>query len=271
MRNQIYNLVKEVSTKLPFDVEESINRMKGPIFDVMRESIKVSKAKSVPICQDTGYPYFWIKISKSWVSELDFIEKEIEKAIEMATLDGLIRPNSVNPINNKNYNNNLGRYLPYIDFDIENREDIEINLLLKGGGSENVSAQYSIPGDITYKRDIEGVKKIILYHLTEIQGYGCAPGIIGVCIGGDRSLGYKIAKRQLFRPLNDKNKDSFIAELENNILEDANKLNIGPMGLGGNPTLLGVKIDYAARHPASFFVTISYLCWVARRGRCVIK
>jgi len=271
MIDSIYDLIKNVSTILPPDVEKQIKNIDGHLASVMKDAIKISKDNCIPICQDTGYPYFLVKLPFSQTSRIKEINLSIEKALLMATEDGLIRPNSVDPIRDRNYGNNLGEYLPYVDFEFQNRDDIEINLLLKGGGSENVSNQYSIPNDITSERSIEGVKKIILYHLTEVQGLGCAPGIIGVCIGGDRALGYKIAKKQLFRSLDDKNKDPIIAELESQILEKANSLNIGPMGLGGSPTLLGVKIGFAARHPASFFVTISYLCWVARRGKCNIK
>jgi len=270
MIEKIYNLIKTVSTQLPLDVEKKINSIDGPISEVMKTALKISKEEGRPICQDTGYVYFLIKVPYERGKELKEIEKNIKEAIILSTRDGIIRPNTVDSLTEKNYGNNLGHHMPYIEIEFEERDNIEVNLLLKGGGSENVSAQYSIPNEITSKRDLSGVEKLILYHIKEVQGLGCSPGILGVCIGGDRPLSYKYAKRQLFRPLDDKNSDPVLAQLEEKILKKANEMSIGPIGLGGYPTLLGVKIDYAARHPASFFVSISYLCWVARRGKCII-
>jgi fumarate hydratase class I len=138
---------------------------------------------------------------------------------------------------------------------------------MKGGGSENMSRQYSLPDSaLGAGRDIAGVRKCILDAVQKTQGYGCAPGILGVCIGGDRASGYETAKEQLLRPLDEKGSaDMQLRRLENRILKEANSLGIGPMGLGGNTTLLGVKIAARTRVPASFFVTVAYLCWAARR------
>jgi fumarate hydratase class I len=156
-------------------------------------------------------------------------------------------------------------YVPQIHF-----EPIDgptrISLMLKGGGSENMSAQYSLPNSkIQAGRDMEGVRRCILDAVFQAQGQGCAPGILGVCIGGDRASGYLVAKKQLFRKLGDMNPLPLLASLEQTVLKEANELGIGPMGLGGKTTLLGVKIGTAGRHPASYFVTISYSCWATRR------
>jgi fumarate hydratase class I len=143
---------------------------------------------------------------------------------------------------------------------------IEVSLLLKGGGSENVSAQYSLPyAPLDAGRDLEGVRRVCLEAVRRAEGKGCAPGILGVCIGGDRGGGYGEAKHQLLRRLDDSNPDAPLAALEERILADANALGIGPMGLGGRTTLLGAKIGQLHRVPASYFVSISYMCWVARR------
>jgi fumarate hydratase class I len=137
---------------------------------------------------------------------------------------------------------------------------------MKGGGSENMSRQYSLPdASIGAGRDLEGVRRCVLDAVQKAQGYGCAPGILGVCVGGDRACGFEEAKHQLLRRLGDKNPDPELASLEERILEEANSLGIGPMGLGGKTTLLGVKLGSRPRVPASFFVTVAYLCWAARR------
>ena len=141
-----------------------------------------------------------------------------------------------------------------------------VTLLMKGGGSENMSRQYSLPdAALGAGRDLEGVRRCVLDAVQKAQGYGCAPGILGVCIGGDRACGFEEAKHQLLRSLDDSNADPELARLEKRVLKEANSLGIGPMGLGGKTTLLGVKIGSRPRVPASFFVTVAYLCWAARR------
>ena len=141
-----------------------------------------------------------------------------------------------------------------------------IALLMKGGGSENMSCQFSLPdAALGAGRDLEGVRRAVLAAVQKAQGFGCAPGILGVCIGGDRASGFEEAKLQLLRNLDDTNANPCLARLERRILREANTLGIGPMGLGGKTTLLAVKIGSRPRVPASFFVTVAYLCWAARR------
>jgi fumarate hydratase class I len=141
-----------------------------------------------------------------------------------------------------------------------------MRLMLKGGGCENVGAQYSLPNTkLGADRNLAGIKKVILDAVYQAQGQGCAPGILGIGIGGDRETSYMISKKQFFRKLDDKNPNPDLAALEEEILEKANQLGIGPMGFGGKTTLLGVKADWAHRLPASFFVSVSYMCWAERR------
>jgi fumarate hydratase class I len=141
-----------------------------------------------------------------------------------------------------------------------------VRLILKGGGCENVGAQYSLPDTrLGANRDLDGVRKAILDAVVQAQGKGCSPGILGVCIGGDRAVGYAHSKEQLLRTLPDVNPDPALAKLEQEIVASANRLGIGPMGFGGKTTLLGCKIGALNRLPASFFVSISYMCWAYRR------
>lgn len=138
---------------------------------------------------------------------------------------------------------------------------------MKGGGSENMSRQYSLPdAALGAGRDLEGVRRCVLDAVVKAQGYGCAPGILGVCIGGDRATAYETAKCQLLRPLNEKPSD-----FESRLLKEANSLGIGPMGLGGKTTLLGVKVAFRPRVPASFFVTVAYMCWACRRRTIMVS
>ncbi|MBO9371018.1 MAG: fumarate hydratase, partial [Chloroflexi bacterium] len=183
------------------------------------------------------------------------------------------RQNAVDSLTGHNTGNNLGIGFPVFHFEEGAPDDpLEVALLLKGGGSENVSIQYSLPYEpLKAGRDLEGVRRVVLDAVHRAQGEGCAPGILGVCIGGDRGTGYTHAKMQLLRPLDDVNPVPELAALEERLLGECNELGVGPMGFGGKTTVLGVKIGAAHRLPASFFVTVAYMCWACRRARMEVK
>jgi fumarate hydratase class I len=160
----------------------------------------------------------------------------------------------------------VGPGSPNIHFHQHRAATIHVRLILKGGGCENVGAQYSLPNEkLGANRDLDGCRRVILDAVLQAQGKGCGPGILGVCIGGDRGSGYEFSKQQFLRVLPDRNPDPKLDALEQDILKTANELGIGPMGFGGKTTLLGVKIGAANRVPASFFVSVSYMCWAYRR------
>ncbi|PKL13102.1 MAG: fumarate hydratase, partial [Spirochaetae bacterium HGW-Spirochaetae-6] len=261
---KILDLIKTTVTKLPEDVEQALLALPdSPIVEVMKETMAISGGHALPICQDTGYPYFLVKLAPADLGYYRLIEESVSEALVRATLEGFLRPNAVDPLTQRNPGNNLGPGLPYIEWELGSQEGSWLYLLLKGGGSENVSAQYALPFSAAGAgRDIRGVINTLLYHVEQIQGHGCSPGILGVGIGGDRSLSMKLAKKQLFRSINDINPDENLRKIEDEVLARANKLGIGPMGLGGESTLLSVKAGAAARHPASFYVSVAYLCWV---------
>ena len=186
--------------------------------------------------------------------------------MKAATKIGYLRQNSVDSLTGKNDGTNLGHGAPTVHFHQHRSPEISVRLVLKGGGCENVGAQYSLPAEKLHaNRDLDGCRKAILDAVLQAQGKGCGPGILGVCIGGDRATGYEHSKVQLLRKLDDTNPNPELAELEKDIVETANKLGIGPMGFGGKTTLLGTKICAANRVPASFFVSVSYMCWAFRR------
>jgi fumarate hydratase class I len=197
------------------------------------------------------------------------IAKAIREAIAEATRLGKLRPNSVDSITGKNSGNNLGEETPVLHFEQWEEDEIEIRLILKGGGCENMNIQYSVPCELAHlgraDRNLEGVRKCILHAVWQAQGQGCAPGALGVCIGSDRAHGYDLAKGQLFRTLDDVNPNPVLAQLESEIMEEANKLGVGAMGFGGKVSLIGCKIAAANRLPASFFVSVAYDCWAFRR------
>ncbi len=234
---------------------------------IIAQNIDLAADGEGAICQDTGMPTFEVRVPVA--ANQIWMRQQIREAVAEATRRGKLRPNSVDSITGKNSGDNLGPGTPIIHFDQWDRDQIEVKLILKGGGCENTNAQYSVPVELPHlgraDRNLEGVKKCILHAVWQAQGKGCAPGAVGVCIGGDRTSGYLHAKEQLFRTLDDVNPDARLAELEASIMATVNDLEIGAMGFGGKVTLIGCKIAAINRLPASFFVSVAYDCWAFRR------
>ncbi|HWP85123.1 MAG TPA: FumA C-terminus/TtdB family hydratase beta subunit [Terriglobia bacterium] len=275
-RESLIKLITETATNLPPDVRQAMGaalRAETPktqsalALNVIAANIDMAQQDEGPICQDTGMPTFFIKAPVGF-NQLKFHE-DIRQAIAEATRRGKLRPNSVDPVTGASAADNLGPGTPIVHFEQWEKDDVEVKLILKGGGCENKNIQYSLPCTLDHlgraDRDLDGVRKCILHAVWQAQGQGCAPGAIGVCIGGDRTSGYELAKEQLFRTLDDTNPDPVLAQLEQEIMEESNKLGIGTMGFGGKVSLIGCKITKANRLPASFFVSVAYDCWAFRR------
>lgn len=275
-QQSMYDLIVETSTKLPKDVRRAIARAKARenagtraamALDTIVGNIQMADENVSPICQDTGLPTFKIKVPVG-VNQIE-MKKAIRAAIVEATKNGKLRPNSVDSLTGKNSGDNLGEGVPVIKFEQWENDYIDVRLILKGGGCENKNIQYSLPCELEglgrAGRDLDGIRKCILHAVYQAQGQGCSAGFIGVGIGGDRSSGYELAKEQLFRPVDDVNPIEELRQLEEYIMENANKLGIGTMGFGGESTLLGCKIGVMHRIPASFFVSVAYNCWAFRR------
>jgi fumarate hydratase class I len=269
----LFELIKRTSSELPADVEKALTQARlaeepgSPaehIMGVFLENISAARSAQTPLCQDTGLPIFFIRHPRH-VSTLT-ITGIIRNTVRRATEAQFLRHNAVDPLTGVNSGTNLGDGFPSLYFTESDQPGGEVSLLLKGGGSENVSAQYSLPyAPLKAGRDLPGIRLVALDAVAKAAGMGCPPGILGICIGGDRGSGYGEAKHQLLRPLDDINADPVLADLEASLCREANQLGIGPLGLGGKTTLLGVKIGKLHRLPASFFVTVSYMCWECRR------
>ncbi|MBI4731518.1 MAG: fumarate hydratase, partial [Chloroflexi bacterium] len=223
------------------------------------------------ICQDTGTPIFYVKYPGGW-STLQ-LKKQIRTALAEATKKSYMRPNAVDAVYDKNSGNNLGGDdFPSIHFEEVEGDELTIEVMLKGGGCENMGAQYSMPdGRLGAGRDLAGVRKAVLDAVQKAQGQGCAPGILGVAIGGDRGTGYVKSKEVLYDKIGTRNPDPKLAALEVALTEEANQMGIGPMGFGGKTTVIDTKITGLSRLPASYYVTISYMCWAYRRRKMTVK
>jgi len=277
--DSLLELIRVTSTVLPDDIQKVVlealereekNTSAEYAMNIIKANIALAHKKSQPICQDTGTIIFYVDhpvgFNQSKFTAL------INKAVLKATEVGYLRQNSVDSLTGKNDTMNIGLGHPSIHYHESKSDKVEVRLMLKGGGCENVGAQYSLPNTaLEAGRDLDGVRKVILDAVVKAQGKGCGPGVLGVCIGGDRGAGYMNSKEQLFRKLDDDNSITELDSLEKDIVETANKLGIGPMGFGGKTTLLGCKVGVLNRLPASYFVSISYMCWAYRRQGVVIK
>lgn len=271
-------LIRLAATDLPPDVEDALRKSveqeqdgsaaRGAL-DTILKNVELARQNSTPICQDTGTPIFYVYYPEGWSTRK--LRAQIESAVVQATEKTFLRPNSVDSLTGVNTGDNLGgNYFPTIHFEETEGDTLTVDLMLKGGGCENVGAQYALPNNkLGAGRDLAGVRKVALDAVYQAQGKGCAPGILGVAIGGDRGSSYYASKEALFRQMEDENTNPELAALEEQLTEEANQMGIGPMGFGGETTVLGTKIKSLNRLPASYFVTVTYMCWAYRRRRMI--
>ncbi|WP_306600169.1 fumarate hydratase [Geothrix sp. 21YS21S-2] len=277
----VMELIRRTTSRLPQDIIEAVvaNRnleaegsRAANTLDTMIENITLADDHVSPLCQDTGTIIFWVRhpfgLSQRKVKE------QIRRAVADATAQSWLRPNCVESLSGRNPGNNMDPFLeghPVIHFEEREEPGVEVSIMLKGGGCENVGAQYRLPeASLGAGRDLGGVRKCVIDAVTKAQGQGCSPGILGVAIGGDRVTGYERSKEVILRKLGTPNPDPRLDAFERKLTEEINTLGIGPMGYGGRTTVLGVLVSEMFRHPASFFVSISYMCWSSRRMDLVV-
>lgn len=275
----LVELIRRTSTDVSEDVvhailkarrREAAGSMARRLFDQIIRNIELAREKSVPVCQDTGTNIFYVDYPAG--TRTAPIRAAITAAVTQATRKCYLRPNSVETLSGKNTGDNVGIGHPCIHFNQWRRKSTRFRLMLKGGGSENVGAQYKLPdASLSTGRDLAGAEKCVIDAVFKAQGKGCAPGVIGVGIGGDRGSSYILSKEQFFRRLHDTNPVPALRKMENRLSRNLNSLGIGPMGLGGRTTVLGVKIGVANRIPACYFVSVSYTCWAYRRRSMILE
>ena len=278
LKENLLELIRKTSAELPADVvraiesgsqKEQAGSQGKYAMEIIQKNIDLASQKSQPLCQDTGSILFFVKAPMSF-DQIEF-QKVACAAVLAATRKGYLRQNSVDSITGRNDGTNLGPGSPAFHFEQTGSNKIDVRLALKGGGCENVGAQYSLPNEkLQANRDLDGCRKAILDAVLQAQGKGCGPGILGVCIGGDRATGYLHSKEQFLRTLDDHHPNRELDRMEREITKTANRLGIGPMGFGGKTTLLGCKIGVLNRLPASYFVSVSYMCWAYRRQGVIL-
>lgn len=268
-----FNILKLAVIYLPDDVKEALKRAydaeQEPAKTQMKailDNVALAEKYQAPVCQDTGTIIFYVKAGAE-AKGLDKVETALVNVTRRATKEIPLRPNAVDPFTQKNSGDNTGRYIPYVNWEVTSGDSIELTVLTKGGGSENVClGGMLVPGE-----GIKGLKKFVVDAVIKAGSQPCPPNILGIAIGGGADIAMKTAKKVLLRPLTEHNVDPEIAKLEQDIFEAVNMTGIGPMGLGGKTTVLGVHIDYAHRHPASFPAAVAFNCWAARRATARIN
>ncbi len=277
LTEKLVGLIRDTSSRLPEDVTRALRAAKrreaqgspaAVVLGTILDNLALAERQATPLCQDTGTLTFFVssKLRRRVTPAV------VKQAVKLATERGYLRKNCIDAVTGFSYDDNCAEGAPVIHY-VEDGQSA-VTLLMKGGGSENMSRQYSLPdAALGAGRDLKGVRKCLLDAVAKTLGYGCAPGILGVCIGGDRATAYAVAKEQLLRPLGAEGAatDAALRKLERQLLKDANSLGVGPMGLGGKTTLLGVKIAARPRVPASFFVTVAYMCWACRRRTICVE
>jgi len=262
-------LLQLAVTELPRDVKQSLRRAyheeenavgKAQLKTIL-DNVELAEKTRAPMCQDTGVVIFYVKAG-SQVEGLDKVEDALRNATVKATKEIPLRPNAVHPFTQKNTADNTGRFIPYIHWEIVPGDSLEITVMPKGGGSENVSAL----GMLSPSQGIKELKKFVVDTVINAGAKPCPPTILGVAVGGGADIAMKLAKEALLKPLNQPNPNPELAKLEQELREAVNSTGIGPMGLGGKTTVLDVKVDYAHRHPASYPVAVAVQCWAARRA-----
>ena len=269
----LFELIRRTSVDLPADVEQSLRRVcrseqKGSrarwALETIFANIQSSRDRDAPLCQDTGTLIFHVQVPVGF--DTNILVSAARVAVARATRLGYLRQNTIDSVTGAACETNVAHGAPVFYFEQCARTTVDVRLIMKGGGCENVGRQYSLPDDgLGAGRDLEGVRRCVLDAVIAAQGNGCAPGILGVCIGGDRATGYECSKAQFLRKLDDRSPVRVLGRLEDRLMKESRLLEIGPMGLGGHTALLGVKIGAMSRVPASFFVTVSYMCWAFRR------
>jgi fumarate hydratase subunit alpha len=269
VENVAFNLVRQAVIYLPEDVKQALKKAymeetseagKTQLKAIL-DNIELAEKYQAPICQDTGTIIFYVSAGAD-VKGLDKVEGALINATRRATKEVPLRPNAVDPFTQKNSGDNTGRFIPYVHWEIVPGDALELTVMTKGGGSENVC----LTGMLVPGEGINGLKKFVIESVIKAGAQPCPPTILGVAMGGGADIAMKLAKKALLRPLNEPNPNPEIAKLERELYEVANMTGVGPMGLGGKTTVLGVHVEYAFRHPASFPAAVAFNCWAARRA-----
>jgi fumarate hydratase subunit alpha len=268
------NLLKLAATRLPSDVKNAlVEAAKDETTEVAKKqleailaNIDLAEKMGAPMCQDTGVQMFYLKAGSRFPI-LGKLSRILKEAVRRGTEAVPLRPNAVDPFTRENSGDNTGKCIPWIDWEVIEGEILELTALPKGFGAEMMSGFAMLtPSD-----GIKGLKRFVVDTLIKAGARPCPPVILGIGVGGGADGVMKLAREAVLRSLNRRNENPEIAKLEKELLRLVNETGIGPMGLGGKTTVLGVNIEYAHTHTAALPVGVIVQCWAARKASARIR
>lgn len=253
------------TTKLPEDVRRSFEKASAQeespaaqeIFSQLLENADLAEKTGLPLCQDTGYAVFYVEMGEDARVSGSTLKEAINEGVRQGYEKGFLRKSVCHPMTRANTGDNTPAI---IHIDLVEGDGLKIGFMAKGGGSENMSRVTMLAP----AQGWEGIKEFVVNRVAEAGPNPCPPVILGIGIGGTFERAPSIAKKALLRKLDDVHPDPEIAAMEAELLEEVNRLGIGPMGLGGKTTCLGIKIAMAPCHIASLPLAVNVQCHSAR-------
>ncbi|MCF8085616.1 MAG: fumarate hydratase [Desulfohalobiaceae bacterium] len=272
IQKQVRDMVVRVSRNLPRDVVAALQRAREEetdegarqILGELLDNAELARDRDLPLCQDTGVGVFFVEHGEDCRVEGDSINNVLERALAQAYEEGLLRKSMCHPLTRQNTGDNTPAL---IHTDLVPGSGITIRFMAKGGGSENMSRCTML----TPAQGWEGIKEFVLDRVATAGPNPCPPTIVGVGVGGSFDQAPLLAKKSLFRPLDQEHPDPEIAEMERELLDEINALGIGPMGLGGRTTSLGLRMEMAPCHIASLPLAVNVQCHSSRHEEVVVS
>lgn len=273
MTDKMAGFIAHVGKKLPDDVEAKLKELRQKetgalattIYDTMFLNQKLAFDLNRPCCQDTGVLQFWVKCGVNFplMGELEDLLKE---AVVQATFAAPLRHNSVETFDEFNTGKNVGKGTPTVFWEIvPARDDVEIFTYMAGGGCTLPGkAMVLMPG-----AGYEGVTQFVMDVMTSYGLNACPPLLVGVGVATSVETAALLSKKALMRPLGTHNENARAAEMERLLEDGINKIGLGPQGMGGNYSVMGVHIENTARHPSTIGVAVNTGCWSHRRGHII--
>ena len=270
MTDIMANFTNYIGKHLPDDIMDKLSELRAAeesslakvVYDSMFENLNKADELDRPCCQDTGVIQYFIKAGADFPLLSD-VRPILDAAVQRATREAPLRHNAVEIFVEKNTGNNTGDRIPWIDWEIvPNDSGITLEVYMAGGGC-------SLPGQgktLMPAAGYEGVTQFVFDVMTSYGVNACPPLLVGIGIGGSIEVAANLSKKALFRPIGSRNVDPQGAEMELLIEKGLNEIGIGPQGLSGNSSVMGVHIEKAARHPSTISVAVSVGCWAHRRG-----
>lgn len=256
------HLPDDIMVRLAELRETENSEMAKIIYDAMFDDIQRADEMNRPCCQDTGIIQYFVQVGSKFPF-IDDIEDCLREAVKKATVETPLRHNCVEIFDEKNTGNNVGTRIPWIDWEVvPNSDEVKVYVYMAGGGC-------SLPGTAKVLMPLEGYEGVVKFVFDQITSYGinaCPPLLVGIGIAGSVEVAAKLSKKALLRPIGSHNSNPRGAELEAMIEAGLNSIAIGPGGLTGNNSVMGVHIEQAGRHPATLAVGLSTGCWAHRRA-----